>query len=147
MDVISRVNPEEATQAAEATPSTVPRKRRYGSTRHAFDETSVAAQGNVTFLQTLSVTFSYHSPGPESRSLADIVADAHAAVAPGPAGRLEDDALLRMERNVRINMDVGGHNLVFELRLFETLKAEHTLLLKEIEERQLTLLMHPILHK
>lgn len=38
-------------------------------------------------------------------------------------------------------MDVCGHNLAYELRLFEALKIERTMLLEKIEERQLEVLV------
>ena len=76
-----------------------------------------------------------------------MIAAAGAAIAPGPGQRLDDDTVLRMEKNVRINMDVAGHNVSYELRLFEHLKLEHVRLHEILAERKLSPLSDSFNHQ
>lgn len=58
MRLIAKTNPAEAAQATQATSSSVPRKRRYGSTRHTYDESPEAAAVNrmkIPFLEYASI--------------------------------------------------------------------------------------------
>lgn len=48
-----------------------------------------------------------------------------------------------MERQVRINKDVTGHNICYELRHFEILNSEHLALLDQLDKRKLPTLVDP----
>lgn len=78
----------------------------------------------VRYLSRLQPANPYPVSGHESRTPDEIIADlAHNLEQPA-VDSLDDAAILRMERNVRIQTDVARHNIFYELRNYEILRIE-----------------------
>lgn len=83
----------------------------------------------------------------ETRNEGQIFAQARNLITAGADHRFDNEALLRIERQVRQNLDVCGHNLSFETRLYEALRKEHKSILVQVKERKLAVLTDPIFHQ
>ena len=64
----------------------------------------------------------------------------------GPDVPVDCDALLRVERSLRQNMQTSAHNMLFEHSIYQVAFKEHQVVLKMCRERKLTLLNHSFYH-
>ncbi|KAJ7431398.1 hypothetical protein B0H11DRAFT_2262028 [Mycena galericulata] len=123
MNLIAKSNPLEVLQVDKFIASTKLPKRRRGAKRLTFNDAYYSSQANDT------------------RSVSEIMTDAGRACR--VEQRVSNDALLRKEIATRDQLHVTSHTLSYSLRLFEFIKAEHDIILKEIAARQLTVIEDP----
>ncbi|KAJ7487123.1 hypothetical protein FB451DRAFT_1168502 [Mycena latifolia] len=122
VDIVRKTNPPEFAKVLAATPSSVPRKRRNGSSKYHFDEADALSQA----AQAL-----------RPATLSSAIANTQANVDYALPFHITNEALLNQERDVRTKMDTAGHSLLFEYRVHQVLMTEHKRLMGELKDRDL----------
>ncbi|KAJ7480761.1 hypothetical protein FB451DRAFT_1171344 [Mycena latifolia] len=122
VDIVRKTNPSEFAKVLAATPSSVPRKRRNGSSKYHFDEADAISQGDQAL---------------RPATLSSAVANTQTNVDYALPFHITNEALLNQERDVRTKMDTAGHSLLFEYRVHQVLMTEHKRLMGELKDRDL----------
>ena len=146
MKYVKKVQPAEAEKVESETP-VASRKRRRSRSFYEFTEAHDSTQSTLSSYRTLSLPDLRPAVPLTAKQLAKLTpkyvndnADRVRAMCDKDQPFTQDETILRQESTVRSNLACTIHELACQLKMYDTLFAEHEAIKVKVKDRNLTIL-------